>query len=214
MSKRRNARETRQRILDAAESHFAQDGFSGARIDAIAADSTYNKSLIFQYFGDKAGLYRAVIRRQRTQAAPELLALVRTFSAHEPDTMLARQFFGQFIRWHFAFFQTHANYRRILAWEAAEGWTTYNTVDMTEEESELHDAVGRWLRRAQAAGVLRPDFNPEFLLFNVTNLCLNLLASFPRLPGFQGRDRSLPDALRLAQEQILTLVLDGVMCEA
>jgi AcrR family transcriptional regulator len=213
MTKRRNARETRQRILDAAESHFAQDGFSGARIDAIAADSTYNKSLIFQYFEDKAGLYRAVIRRQRTQAAPELLALARSYSPRKPDASLLRQFFEQFIRWHFAFFQTHANYRRILAWEAAEGWTTYNTVDMTDEEAELHAAIGAWLRRAQAAGVLRVDFDPEFLLFNIANLCLNLLASLPRLPGLQSRAQSQPDALRLAQEQILMLVLDGVMGE-
>src|SRR6266849_5989322 len=58
-----DAEGTREAILNAAEVVFAEHGFDGARIDAIAAQAGYNKSLIFQYFGDKLGLYAAVIGR-------------------------------------------------------------------------------------------------------------------------------------------------------
>ncbi len=58
-----DAEGTREAILDAAEEIFAENGFDGARIDAIAAKSGYNKSLIFHYFGDKLGLYAEVLRR-------------------------------------------------------------------------------------------------------------------------------------------------------
>src|SRR5271157_4011967 len=57
----------REAILNAAEEVFAQHGFDGARIDVIAAAAHYNKSLIFQYFDDKLGLYNAVIRRADEQ---------------------------------------------------------------------------------------------------------------------------------------------------
>src|SRR5438105_11930756 len=58
-----DAEGTREAILNAAEVVFAEHGFDGARIDAIAAEAGYNKSLIFQYFGDKLGLYAAVAKR-------------------------------------------------------------------------------------------------------------------------------------------------------
>ena len=56
-----DAEGAREAILNAGEEVFAEHGFDGARIDAIAKSSGYNKSLIFQYFGDKLGLYAAVI---------------------------------------------------------------------------------------------------------------------------------------------------------
>src|SRR5258708_3094500 len=55
----RDAEVAREAILKAAEEVFAREGFAGARIDTIAAESGYNKSLIFHYFGGKEGLYLA-----------------------------------------------------------------------------------------------------------------------------------------------------------
>ncbi|HET8578180.1 MAG TPA: helix-turn-helix domain-containing protein, partial [Methylomirabilota bacterium] len=52
-----DAARTREIILDAAEALFAEHGFHGTSVDAIAVRSGYNKSLLFQYFRDKVGLY-------------------------------------------------------------------------------------------------------------------------------------------------------------
>jgi len=51
----------RDRILIAAEREFATQGFSGARMDRIAAQAGVNKQLLFHYFGSKAGLHHAAI---------------------------------------------------------------------------------------------------------------------------------------------------------
>jgi TetR/AcrR family transcriptional regulator len=51
----------RDRILAAAEREFATQGFSGARVDRIAALAEVNKQLLFHYFGSKAGLYQAAV---------------------------------------------------------------------------------------------------------------------------------------------------------
>src|SRR2546425_2498149 len=58
-----DAEGAREAILNAAEQVFAEHGFDGARVDAIAETAGYNKSLLFQYFDDKLGLYIAVNRR-------------------------------------------------------------------------------------------------------------------------------------------------------
>src|ERR1700731_286778 len=59
----RDAEATKARILDAAEEEFAMGGLLGARTEAIAANIGVTKSMIFYHFGDKEGLYQAVLER-------------------------------------------------------------------------------------------------------------------------------------------------------
>jgi len=48
-------------ILEAARAEFAEYGYSGARIERVAASAKSNKQLIFHYFGSKDGLYTSVV---------------------------------------------------------------------------------------------------------------------------------------------------------
>lgn len=63
----RDAEATKARILDAAEEEFARGGMLGARTEAIAANTGVTKSMIFYHFGDKEGLYQAVLERAIAQ---------------------------------------------------------------------------------------------------------------------------------------------------
>ena len=63
----RDAEATKIRILDAAEEEFAKGGLLGARTEAIAANIGVTKSMIFYHFGDKEGLYQAVLERAIAQ---------------------------------------------------------------------------------------------------------------------------------------------------
>ena len=60
-SRPRDASATREGLLDAATLVFAEQGFAGARVDEIAARAGVNKALIYAYYGDKTGIYRAVL---------------------------------------------------------------------------------------------------------------------------------------------------------
>jgi len=50
---------TRRRLIDAAIAEFAAHGIAGARVDRIAAAAKVNKAQIYQYFGNKDGLFDA-----------------------------------------------------------------------------------------------------------------------------------------------------------
>src|SRR5689334_6012458 len=64
----------RRNILDVARAEFVQKGLSGARVDAIAARTATSKRMIYYYFSDKEGLYRAVLE----EAYRQIRALERT----------------------------------------------------------------------------------------------------------------------------------------
>jgi AcrR family transcriptional regulator len=48
-------------ILNVALAEFAEKGLAGARVDEIAAKTSTSKRMIYYYFTDKEGLYRAAL---------------------------------------------------------------------------------------------------------------------------------------------------------
>src|SRR5439155_24309941 len=65
----RDPERTREQILSAALKEFSVKGFAGARVDVIARRAAINKRMLYHYFGDKAGLFREVLRRKMSQRA-------------------------------------------------------------------------------------------------------------------------------------------------
>ncbi|MFC6149046.1 MULTISPECIES: TetR/AcrR family transcriptional regulator [Mumia] len=59
--KRRDAERTKAEILEVATQAFAEDGYSGARVDEIAERTRTTKRMIYYYFGGKEQLYLAVL---------------------------------------------------------------------------------------------------------------------------------------------------------
>ncbi len=58
---KRDPQATRSKILAAAVQSFSEAGIEGTRIDSVAKRSGANKRMIYHYFGDKAGLFEAVV---------------------------------------------------------------------------------------------------------------------------------------------------------
>jgi AcrR family transcriptional regulator len=216
----RDAEAARRTILAAAQEVFARDGFDGARIDAIAEAAGYNKSLIFQYYGDKLGLYQAVVARMKGRVEDELRRILAPYATDErvPDAPQVRRFVEETMRWSFEFYRAHPCARSILIWETAEGWRTFNCIHGPQGEHgqmRWHLAAAAFLHRAQAAGVVRADLDADVLLANAMGMALFYLASLPRFRlMFPDDDFSSPAALDRAREQLVGLMLHGVMTPA
>ena len=54
---------TRARILEAAEDRFAQLGFAGTRVEAIARQAGIRRASLFYHFRDKSEIYDEVLRK-------------------------------------------------------------------------------------------------------------------------------------------------------
>jgi TetR/AcrR family transcriptional regulator len=218
LRRERDAEVARGAILDAAEEIFAREGFDGARVDAIAEASGYNKSLIFHYFEDKLGLYRAIVWRMKELSYAEMQHLLAPFLASDAAPLNASQVrtvFEMAISWYFNYLAEHPRILRILAWEAAEGWRMFNSIFPTEVEVQRSlkyvETYVNFIRRAQDAGLIAPEFDPIFLLISVTNMCIIYLLSVPRYSLLNGKATQTPEGLEHGREQIIRLLLDGIL---
>lgn len=152
---RRNAAETTARLIAAARAEFAERGYDGARIDRISTASGLNRALLFQRFGDKEGLYRAVLTEVAEEAARSRSALVAT--ASPPRTR--DEFAGvlrELTRATADFLRLHPEAARILAWERASGWAAFTAVHVEADDGGAR-AILSWFRDAGERGWLRSE---------------------------------------------------------
>jgi AcrR family transcriptional regulator len=61
MRKPKDSERTRAEILAAATDEFAQHGLNGARLEAIAKRTRTTRAMIYYYFDNREGLYRAAL---------------------------------------------------------------------------------------------------------------------------------------------------------
>lgn len=134
---------TRRRILDAALKEFSARGFAGARVGGIARRAQVNKRMLYHYFGDKEGLFRAVLRHKISERQSRVEAQI---SENEPVSRMPMWFRQncQDIDW-----------VRLLAWESLQ--TAKATVlDEKERRRVTRQALTR-IRQNQTAARLRND---------------------------------------------------------
>jgi AcrR family transcriptional regulator len=76
-----NRAERTQRILDGALRVFAEEGYSGTTMDAVAAAAGLSKPTLYQYFDSKDALFQAMMLGQRDR-------MMNVFDHPSPDGMV------------------------------------------------------------------------------------------------------------------------------
>jgi TetR/AcrR family transcriptional regulator len=213
----RDAEGARLAILDAAEEVFAANGFDGARIDAIAAASGYNKSLIFHYFEYKLGLYAEVVRRADNEVTALQGRVLAPLLADETIVSNAPAFkalLEKIVGILFDYLVEHPRFMRMIVWEQAEGWQTYAKIisQFNTEDTEPFEAL---FHRARSAGLLRFDFDPLMQLTMILQICLSYLTYIPlyQMVLHPGEDLFSAPALSRAREYIVAFVIHGMMID-
>jgi AcrR family transcriptional regulator len=200
-------------MLNAAEAVFAEHGFDGASMDAIAARAGYNKSLLFQYFSDKLNLYTEVLKRADKDMSellvrvftPGLLDETITSDAHRWRDFL-RTTFGSF----FDYMVEHPYLMRMFNWEQAEGWQTFAKIASQFEPDDLA-RLETLFSRARRAGLLRANLDITVMIAMVEQICWSVPAALPLYQMLLAKeDSSSSTVLAHVREQILDLLIAGI----
>lgn len=211
-----DAEGAREAILNAAEAVFTAQGFDGARMDAIAAQAGYNKSLVFQYFGDKVGLYTAVMKRadqEMSQLQTELFAPLLVDETIATDARKFKALLEIIIGTLFDYMAEHPRLVRMLIWEQAEGWQTYKQIyeQFSPDDIEPFEML---FNAAKKAGLLHSDFSPALQITMALQVCLSHLSWIPMYQMMQpNEDFSSAEARTRLRAYVVNFIVAGIMVD-
>lgn len=92
--RRMTAEGRREQILDVTHAIVDAEGFHAATPNRIAAQAGINRSLIYQVFGDPAGLFVALIDREAARAGAQFAEAISGLDAVAEDQSLIVAFDG------------------------------------------------------------------------------------------------------------------------
>lgn len=188
---------TRQRIVSAAVSLFAEQGFDATSVNQVVARAGVAKGGLYHHFGSKDDLlyevYRELVDRQLT-GLREILArglgpadTLRALIADLVETTAAR-----------------SAEAKVFARESHRLGDA-NQARLRSARRGIHDAFIELVRAGQASGQFRPVASPEMVTFTVFGV-INELPVWYRPDGAKRPDEL---ATELA-ELILAALLPGV----
>jgi AcrR family transcriptional regulator len=166
-ARRRDAAATREALLAAGTELFAERGYDGVPVAAIAARAHVNKAMISYHFGGKRKLYLAIVR---ATFAEILTTVERLAESSRPAPELLRDVIaavGQLVA------RRHPHFCTMMLREAVAGGR--------QLERELVDQPARLLAAVQrivARGVREGDFRPVDPLLTHLSLVGSLVFFF------------------------------------
>lgn len=199
--RKRNPARTRETILKAAIAEFCSNGFTGARVETISARSGTNMRLLYHYFGDKEGLYTAVLDRVYTQVRAEERRL--DLGSVDPIDGMMR-----LIDFTFGFFAQHRDYISLLNNEnLLRGRFVKKSRAVRPLTLPLLATITDLLERGHKAGAFRADVDPTQLYVSITALSYFHVSNRYTLSAMFGRDLGAENwmAQRRAHAQSLIL---------
>lgn len=203
-SQQRNPERTRAAILAAATEEFADKGIGGARVDAIALRAGTNKRMLYHYFGDKEGLYIAVLENayQQIRDAERTLDL----STRTPEEGLR-----ELALFTWRYFLAHPEFLSLLSTENLhKAEHVRRSALIREMQTNLQAELAGVLRRGEAAGVFAEGNDPLTVYLTVASMCCFYLSNQHTLTAVFGRELAHPGSLRAWEEHVVKVTLASV----
>lgn len=184
----RDPEATREAILSAATDEFAQHGLAGARVDRIAERAGVNKRMLYYYFGQKEGLFLAVLEGayQRIREEEHTLNLTQV----EPTEAIRR-----LVAFTWEYHMAHPEFVTLLNTE-----NLYRARHLKKSSrvrtwhSPFVAMIAEVLERGHKAGVFRAGVDPVQLYISIAGLAYFYLSNRFTLSTIFDRDLMSPKA--------------------
>jgi TetR/AcrR family transcriptional regulator len=179
-----NEDKSRQKILDAARSEFAEKGFDGARVEKIAHRAKINKAMIFYYFGSKEGLYREILKQV-------LGGIFKRISGSFQTELTADEYCEVFPRIYITYFKENPDFIRIIGYHLLRDPEGIKKIVLEILPELSHTKLRKNLFKTLSAlyhdgRVSEPD--PRQIMMNLIGLSIFTFMGLPMVEAFSGMD--------------------------
>jgi len=152
--------EKRERIIAAALGEFADKGYTGASMNVIAANAGVAKGSLFDYFGNKSGLFGYIYHMALTETTAYLRS-ARTASRND-------EFFTRIEKLMVAsldFVTAHPDIAAVYYRITHTGDAPYPTDILADIHGRLLDFIRDFITEAIARHEIRSDIDPSVAAF-------------------------------------------------
>ena len=196
----RDSEWTKAQLLDAARLEFSEKGLSGARVNDIAARASVNKQMLYYYFGDKEGLYSAVLNRayEEIRARENELDL----AALPPAAAMER-----FLGFTFDYLTENRYFVALLNDENVhKARHVRDSSHLRGLHARLTETIGGILTRGEREGVFRANIDPVDLYISIASLCYFYYSNIHTLSAIFGRELSDRAATSHRRQHVIDFV--------
>lgn len=198
---KRTAALSKEKIIKAAIAEFARKGLDGARVDEVARRSGVNKTLLYQYVGNKDDLftaalettYRAIRERQKDFLARQM----------DPESGVR-----QLVHLLMSIWVEHQEYGKLLASENFHGGKHVKRSKLVGEiYQQVIEALTDLLKRGAAQGLFRENIDPIDLYISISSLSAYYVAHQHTLNAIFHIDVLQPRRLQQREDHIVDMIM-------
>jgi AcrR family transcriptional regulator len=182
----RDAERTRAELLAVATQVFAEDGYSGARVDEIAERTRTTKRMIYYYFGGKEQLYLAVLEQAYTT--------IREAENNLPvDDLAPVDALRKLAELTYDHHRSHPDFIRLVSIENIHRGEFVRRIDSLRTLSApMVSRLDALLARGRAGGQFRSDVDAVDVHLVISAYCVFQVANQHTFQYLFGRDLAAP----------------------
>ncbi|MBR0683716.1 TetR/AcrR family transcriptional regulator [Roseomonas eburnea] len=200
-ARRRMPEQTRREVLEAAIAEFSEKGFSGGRVDEIAARMRTTKRMIYYYFGGKAQLYAAVLEHLygRMRDAEQALRL---------DMLPPLEALRRLVEVTFDHHAAHPEFVRLVSVENIhEARIVTASATIPARNAAIIGALAALIARGEAAGAFRRGLDALDLHMLISGFCFYRVSNRHTLRAIFGAEMGAPETVAAHRRMIVEAVL-------
>ncbi|MBL1405791.1 MAG: TetR family transcriptional regulator [Rhizobiales bacterium] len=198
---KRDPKGVRLNILRVSSKEFAEYGLSGARVNEIAALTKTSKRMIYYYFGDKNGLYRACLEAaySHVRAGEEKLDL----AGLAPDKALAK-----LVGFTFDHHRKNPDFIRLVMIENIHKAAYLKSSDIIRKvnSAAIKNLTGI-ITRGQDAGLFRDELDPVELHWQISALSFFNVSNKPTFSALFNSELYSKEGQRTLRDHAVEMIL-------
>lgn len=172
---------TKERILEAAVDEFAEKGFYGARVDAIAEASGINKRMLYAHFESKEKLYAKV-----------LLIAYEWIAARERECMVEDEdpidAIKGFVNMTFDFLLENPKFIRLLMWENLNRAVSIPKDELVKLKEPTFEYIRQKIRLGKKLGTVRESVDEHQIVLSVMSFAFAYFSNAHTMSALMDRN--------------------------
>jgi AcrR family transcriptional regulator len=202
-----SALRVQERLLIAGTAEFVRHGFQGASISTIVGAASCNVRMVYHYFGNKLGLYRACIERVYGHLR-DAEATASFWNAAPCDAIAG------LVRFTFDYMLEHPEFQGLMRVEnMADGQHVRAISSVNDRATSLFGRMNTLLDQGVHDGSFqhRPDAGALYL--SILGLCTIHIANRFTMQVVMGRDLGGSEFLTARREEVVRIILASLQSQ-